>query len=147
MLQGESHVSHDPILSLGNSICSRSRFAERSHKSKKKTHNSSSYCELGPPVANIMPITMLYFKLSLMLMFDVYNNTAPHNISHLFTSTQQIPSYSTRSSSSGNYYISHSRLNQKNDLFSIGEPKFGMAYLKIYEIHQNLSLKKFMQFC
>ena len=54
-----------------------------------------------------------------MLMFDVYNNTAPHNISHLFTSTQQIHSYSTRSSSSGNYYISHSRLNQKNDLFSI----------------------------
>ena len=28
-------------------------------------------------------------------------------------------SYSTRSSSSGNYYISHSRLNQKNDSFSI----------------------------
>ena len=26
---------------------------------------------------------------------------------------------STRSSSSGNYYISHSRLNQKNDSFSI----------------------------
>ena len=59
-----------------------------------------------------MPITMLYFKLSSMLMFDVYNNTAPHNISHLFIPTQQIHSYSTRSSSSGNYYISHSRLNQ-----------------------------------
>ena len=54
-----------------------------------------------------------------MLMFDVYNNTAPHNISHLFIPTQQIHSYSTRSSSSGNYYISHSRLNQKNDSFSI----------------------------
>ena len=34
---------------------------------------------------------MLYFKLSSMLMFDVYNNTAPHNISHLFIPTQQIP--------------------------------------------------------
>ena len=45
--------------------------------------------------SNIMPITMLYFKLSSMLMFDFYNNTAPHNISHLFTSTQQIHSYST----------------------------------------------------
>ena len=66
-----------------------------------------------------MPITMLYFKLSLRLMFDVYNNTAPRNISHLFIPTQQIHSYSTRSSSSGNYYISHSRLNQKNDSFSI----------------------------
>ena len=69
--------------------------------------------------SNIMPITMLYFKLSWMLMFDVYNNTAPHNISHLFIPTQQIHSYSTPSSSSGNYYISHSRLNQKNDSFSI----------------------------
>ena len=69
--------------------------------------------------SNIMPITMLCFKLSSVLMFDVYNNTAPHNISHLFIPTQQIHSYSTRSSSSGNYYISHSRLNQKNDSFSI----------------------------
>ena len=98
--------------------------------------------------SNIMPITMLYFELSSMLMFDVYNNIAPQNISHLFTPTQQIHSYSTRSSSSGKYYISHSRLNQKNDSFSLGEPKFGIAYLKIYEIRQNLSLrKKFMQFC
>ena len=69
--------------------------------------------------SNIMPITMLYFKLSSVLMFDVYNNTAPHNILHLFIPTQQIHSYSTRSSSSGNYYISHSRLNQKNGSFSI----------------------------
>ena len=69
--------------------------------------------------SNIIPITMLYFKLSPMLLFDVYNSIAPQNISHLFTPTQQIHSYSTRSSSSGNYYISHSRLNQKNDSFSI----------------------------
>ena len=69
--------------------------------------------------SNIMLITMLYFKLSSVLMFDVYNNTAPRNISHLLIPTQQIHSYSTRSSSSGNYYISHSRLNQKNDSFSI----------------------------
>ena len=48
-----------------------------------------------------------------MLMFDVYNNTAPHNISDLFIPTQQIHSYSTRSSSSGNYYISHSRLRPR----------------------------------
>ena len=62
---------------------------------------------------------MLYFRLSSMLMFDVYNNIAPQNISHLFTPTHKIHSYSTHSSSSGNYYISHSRLNQKNDSFSI----------------------------
>ena len=51
-------------------------------------------------------------------MFDVYNNSLPLNISHLFIPTQKIHSYSTRSSSSGNYYISHYRLNQKNDSFS-----------------------------
>ena len=61
----------------------------------------------------------ILYKLSSVLMFDVYNNTAPHNILHLFIPTQQIHSYSTRSSSSGNYYISHSRLNQKNGSFSI----------------------------
>ena len=98
--------------------------------------------------SNIMPITMLYFKLSSMLMFDVYNNTASHNISHLFIPTQQIHSYSTRFSSSGNYYISHSGLNQKNDSFSIMGAKIGIVYLKIYQILQNLSLrKKFIQFC
>ena len=35
---------------------------------------------IGYRNSNIMPITMLYFKLSSILMFDVYNNTAPHNI-------------------------------------------------------------------
>ena len=69
--------------------------------------------------SNIMPITMLYFKLSSVLMFDVYNKTAPHNILHLFIPTQQVHPYSTRSSSSGNYYISHSRLKRKNDSFFI----------------------------
>ena len=39
MLQGESHVSHGPILLLGISICPMSRFAERSHKSKRKQNN------------------------------------------------------------------------------------------------------------
>ena len=54
MPQGESHVSRDPILMLGNSICPMSHFAERSHKSKKKNNNNSSYCELGPPVTGLM---------------------------------------------------------------------------------------------
>ena len=96
--------------------------------------------------SNIMPITMLYFKLSSMLMFDVYNdynNTAPHNISHLFIPTLQIHSYSSRSSSSGNYYKIRKMIRSL-----LWEPKFGIVYLKIYEILLNLSLrKKFMQFC
>ena len=43
------------------------------------------------------------------------------------------------------YFIAYKREMSK---FLLGEPKFGIAYLKIYEIRQNLSLrKKFMQFC
>ena len=42
--------------------------------------------------SNIMPITMLYFKLSSTLMLDISNNAAPNNISYLFTPTQQIHS-------------------------------------------------------
>ena len=34
--------------------------------------------------SNIMPITMLCFKLSSMLMFDVYNNTAPQYFTSLY---------------------------------------------------------------
>ena len=89
-----------------------------------------------------MPITMLYFKLSSVLMFDVYNNTAPHNILHLFIPTQQIHSYSTRSSSSGNYYFSHFRLNQKNGLFSIMGAKI---WNSIPENLRNLSKSLFKE--
>ena len=37
--------------------------------------------------SNIMPISMLYFKLSPILMLDVSNNSAPPSISDMFTPT------------------------------------------------------------
>ena len=40
--------------------------------------------------SNILPITMLYFKLSSILMLDITTNSAPQNICNLFTSTQDI---------------------------------------------------------
>ena len=43
--------------------------------------------------SNILPITMLYFKLS------ITTNSAPQNICNLFTSTQDIYQYNTRSAS------------------------------------------------
>ena len=61
--------------------------------------------------SNILPITMLYFKLSSILMLDITTNSAPQNICNLFTFTQDIHQHNTRSASSGNYYINHSRLN------------------------------------
>ena len=69
--------------------------------------------------SNILPITMLYFKLSSTLMLDITTNSAPQNICNLFTSTQDIHQYNTRSASSGNYYINHSRLNHHKNFFSI----------------------------
>ena len=69
--------------------------------------------------SNIMPITMLYFKLCSTVMLNVYNNLAPHKITHLFTPSQEKHTYNTCSSSSGNYYINYSRLNQHKNSFSI----------------------------
>lgn len=73
--------------------------------------------------SNILPITMLYFNFSSTLMLDITTNSAPQNISNLFTSTQDIHQYNTRSASSGNYYINHSRLNHHKNSFSIVEAK------------------------
>lgn len=69
--------------------------------------------------SNILPITMIYFKLSSTLMLDITTNSAPQNICNLFTFTQDIHQYNTRSASSGNYYINHSRLNHHKNSFSI----------------------------
>ena len=66
---------------------------------------------------NILPITMLDFKLSSITMFDITTNSAPQNICNLFTSTHDTHHYNTRSASSGNYYINHSRLNNQKNSF------------------------------
>ena len=62
---------------------------------------------------------MLDFKLASILMLDITTNSAPQNICNLFTFTQDIHQYNTRSASSGNYYINHSRLNYHKNYFSI----------------------------
>ena len=41
--------------------------------------------------------TMLYFKLASILMLDITTNSAPQNICNLFTFTQDIHQYNTRS--------------------------------------------------
>ena len=54
MLQGESHVSRDPILLLGNIIyapCHVSLNVRIKVKKTKKKQYNSSYCELGLPVS------------------------------------------------------------------------------------------------
>ena len=54
-------------------------------------------------------------------MLDVSNNSAPPSISDMFTPTGQVHKYRTRSPSTGNFYLSYSRLNHhKNSFASTG---------------------------
>ena len=71
--------------------------------------------------ANVMPINMLYVKLSSLLMRVVHNNLIPFNLSGMFTLSHQIHNHNTRSSSASNYYINFefSRLNQNKNSFSM----------------------------
>ena len=61
--------------------------------------------------SGILPIKMLYFKLVASLLHDIENHCAPPNISELFTRTEQVHSYSTRSSVAESLYINQARTN------------------------------------
>ena len=75
-------------------------------RKKKERHFISS---------KILPINMLYFETMSTFMYDISNNSAPQNISTLFRKSNLIHPYKTRSSSSGNFYIQYSRLNQQHN--------------------------------
>ena len=68
--------------------------------------------------SNIMPLNLMYYKLTATLMFDVYNKSTPRNISNLFTSIQDIHHYNTRLSSSGGFFTNNCRLDHKKNSFS-----------------------------
>ena len=92
--------------------------------------------------SNILPITMLYFKLSSTLKLDITSNSAPQNICNPFTSTQDIHQYNTRSASSGNYYINYSRLNHHKNSFSIVGAKIWNSIPESYRRLPKHILKK-----
>ena len=58
---------------------------------------------------------MLYLDTMSTLMYDISNNSAPQNISSFFRKSNLIHTYKTRSSSSGNFCIQYSRLNQQHN--------------------------------
>ena len=58
---------------------------------------------------------MLYLETRSTLMYDISNNPAPQNISRLFRKSNLIHPCKTRSSSSDNFYIQYSRLNQQHN--------------------------------
>ena len=78
--------------------------------SKPRTHAVPLFIS-----SKILPINMLYFETMSTLMYDISNNSVPQNISRLFSKSNSIHPYKTRSSSSGNFYIQYSRLNQQRN--------------------------------
>ena len=62
--------------------------------------------------SSVLPLNMLYFKYSVILMHDISNNRAPSKICELFVRSNMIHSYYTRFSAAGNFYVQRSRLNQ-----------------------------------
>ena len=95
--------------------------------------------------SNILPITMLYFKLSSILILDITTDSAPQNICNLFISTQDIHQYNTRSASSGNYFINHSRLNHQKSSFSIVGAKIWNSIPESYSTLPKHIFKKKIQ--
>ena len=58
---------------------------------------------------------VINFETMSTLMYDISNDSVPQNISRLFSKSNSIHPYKTRSSSSGNFYIQYSRLNQQRN--------------------------------
>ena len=71
--------------------------------------------------SKILPLNMLYVETVSSIMFDVSCLTVPTNISNLFTKANEKHNHETRFSSSCNFYIDRSRLNQNHGSFA----KFG----------------------
>ena len=67
--------------------------------------------------SSFLPLDLLYFKSVAILMHDISNSLTPTNISNLFA--YQSNSYNARSSSGGDYYVKHSRLDKKTKSFKI----------------------------
>ena len=64
--------------------------------------------------SGVLPLNMLYFKYSAILMHDISYNRAPSKISELFVRSNMIHFHLIRDflSAAGNFYVQRSRLNQ-----------------------------------
>ena len=68
--------------------------------------------------AKILPISFLYNEAVCKLMLDVHNNSAPSNITKLFTRISNIHTYNPRSSTSQLFSVKYSRLKIQKKAFS-----------------------------
>ena len=92
--------------------------------------------------AKILPITFLYYEAVCQLMFDIHKDSAPSNITKLFTSTSNIHTYNTCSSTSQFFSVKYSRLKMQKKPFRILVSKSGMRCLMDTKICQRNPLKK-----
>ena len=74
------------------------------------------------------------------LIFDVYNDSAPSNITKLFTRTSNIHTYNTRSSTSQFFSVKYSRLKMQKKAFSRVGVK---VWNEMPNEYKNLSKKSF----
>ena len=85
---------------------------------------------------------MIYFEKIASLMHDVSNRIAPVLIRKLFTKTEDVHSYNTRSACSGNFYVKSSRLEAQKFSFS----RSGSCIYNCLPVSlRNESKKKFKQ--
>ena len=92
--------------------------------------------------AKILPITFLYNEAVCKLMLDVHNNSAPSNITKLFTRTSNIHTYNTRSSTSQFFSVKYSWLKMQKKPFRVLVSKSAMRCLMNIKICQRNPSKK-----
>ena len=68
--------------------------------------------------AKVLSLNFLSYEYVLNLMHDIDKRNAPINIVNLFSRTSNSHHYSTRSSTSQNFYIKKSRLDVRKNAFS-----------------------------
>ena len=89
-----------------------------------------------------LPLDFLYLRSVAVLMHDFSNNLSPPNIANLFISKVRIHSHNRRSSSRGDYFVKHSRLDKQIKSFSRRMvEKFEIVYLVKSVIYLKTILK------
>ena len=81
--------------------------------------------------SNLLPLDLLYFKSVAILMYDVFNNLSPPQVTNIFNFQSNINPYNTRSSSRGNFSVQYSRV-EKQSPFHGTVLKSRTAYLLKY---------------
>ena len=87
--------------------------------------------------SNFLPIQIIYFEKTAILLYDISTNEAPSLIQQLFTKARNVHGYGTRSATTGNYYVKSSRLEiQKNSFSRSGTCVWNSLPLKLRHVNK-----------